>query len=327
MGTSFEDLVTDSLQRRAAAVRLPAELAALARRARRQHRRRQYVLRSGLTAVTAAGLALVVPLATTAGPRQPSSTTLRTQTVADVVQHAEDSVAASGATKVEVVHGVYYGIGQHFAAPGHTVTADATTTWSYHDSQRETAYAANDRLLLDEAVAYPALSRGSGKDAVDTGVDYITRTWWRASTPSMRAVLFAPPASCRQTLPPAAVLAPLFLPGGPTSGPWLRYYLRCGLLRLAGRQRVAGVDAIKIISVGMPTPRQIIWVDPATYLPVQSLVFTTTGNRWSVLADYRWLLATPGNLHQFSEPIPAGFRLVKFTPPPVIQFIQLPRRS
>ncbi len=309
MGTSFEDLVADSLHRRAAAVQVPANLAGLAHRARAR-RRRQFALRSGLTMATAAGLAIAIPLATATGPRQAAPGALPARTVAYVVGHSERSIAASAAAKVQVVHSVYRGFGAPFAAPvGSRVTAHVTTTWSYGARQREQAYAADGRPVLAEAFANSASSRGRG---AETGADYVTRTWWRLSAPAVHPVQPPPPARCLREL-----ADPMFWPGETPSVRWLRYYLRCGFLRLAGHQRVDGIDAIKIVSVGMRTLKQAIWIDPATYLPVRTFTFVTAGTRWSILASYHWLPATPRNLGLVNLAIPAGFRQVKFIPWPV----------
>jgi hypothetical protein len=96
------------------------------------------------------------------------------------------------------------------------------------------------------------------------------------------------------------------------SVPWLRYLLRCGIYRLAGRQHVAGVNAIKIVSPGSGL-QQVIWVNPTTYLPVQSLTYflTSGGAQEFLLADFQWLPATPRNLALLNVPIPARFRRVK----------------
>jgi hypothetical protein len=305
MGTSFEDLVTDSLQHRAAAVLIPANLAGLARHARRQQRRRRYALRSGLTAVTAAGVAVAIPLAATGGP-QPARPPLQTQTAAYVVRHSERSIANIAITDIEVARDTYPSPGLGFSPLG-TGTVHSTITWSNSASLRQEFFAAADRPMLDQGSVFPAALAVRDRAGSDTIVDYITRTWWRLTLPAMnvKSSSTAPPASCKPQSP-VAQLVPLgeWAP----SVPWLRYGLRCGTFTLAGRQHVAGINAIKIVSDQVAV-REVIWVNPVTYLPVQSLTFGT-------LADYRWLPATPRNLALFNPPIPAGFRRVKVSPLP-----------
>ncbi len=305
MGTSFEDLVTDSLRRRAAAVRIPAGLADSARGARRQHRRRQYLVRTGLTAVTAAGLAVVVPLATQTGPQVARSSTSPAQTLAYVVHHAERSMEASAATDIEVARDTYPAPGFGWSFPnGSKFAAHGTTTWSYGISLRVMFYAADARPILDDSWVYPAPLGGRAGAGSRATVDYVARTFSRTTLPAPVVNNSVAPPSVPASCHPKAL--PVFLtPIGdwtPTV-PWLRYGLRCGSFRLAGRQYVAGVNAIKIVA-GHASDVDVIWVSPTTYLPVQSLSL-------GILAEYRWLPATRLNLALLSAPIPAGFRRVK----------------
>jgi hypothetical protein len=299
MNTDFEDLVAQALQRRAATVRIPANLAGLAQRARKQYRRRRYVLRSGLTAATAAGLAVSIPLATQAGPR-PAASLPQAQTVAYIIRHAERSIAA----RIEVARDIYPGPGfRSFFSNKSGFVAHSTTTWSYGISYRIEFYAGDARPLNDSGWVFAPPSPGSDERAGhQTTVDYLTRTWWHEYLPPVGVNYSppAPPASCnpedaRATGTPIGDWAP--------SVPWLRFGLRCGLFRLAGRQRVSGINAIKIVATH-ELEIVVIWVSSTTYLPVQSLSAGT-------LAEYRWLPATPRNLALLNVPIPAGFRQVK----------------
>jgi hypothetical protein len=313
MNTDFEDLVAETLQRRAAVVRIPANLAGLAHRARRQLRRR-YVLRSGLTAATAAGLAVAIPLATQAGP-QPTASSPQAQTVAYVVRHTERSIAAGAATRIEVARDFYPPSSPDIAAilrpGGGGFMPRSSMTWSHGASFRVEFYGTDQRPQLDQATVYPVVHPRKRPVEIDTTVDYFTRTWWQGLQPAFFVpdAPVAPPARCgpntTQTNPDGE-----FAP----SVPWLRYDLRCGNLRLAGRQRVAGVNAIKIVSAPGVSVQWILWVSPADYLPVQSLTYPPGDPRQAVLARYRWLPATPRNLALLSPPVPAGFRRVKGQP-------------
>jgi hypothetical protein len=302
MNTDFEDLVAETLQRRAATVRIPANLAGLAHRVRRQ-RRRRYVMRSGLTAATAAGLAVAIPLATQAGPPRTGSRTLPAQTLAYVVRHAELSIAARAKTDIEVARDIYPGPGFGWVFPNRSkFVAHSTATWTYGISYRIEFYAADARPLEDGSWVFaPPLPGSDERAGRQTTVDYLARTWWHEYLPptSINYSPPAPPASCNPEDVPAT--------GTPIGDwaptvPWLRFGLRCGSFRLAGRQRVDGINAIKIVA-DSASNMQVIWVSAKTYLPVQSLTYGT-------LAEYHWLPATPRNLALLNAPIPAGFRQV-----------------
>ncbi len=305
MGTNFEDLVTDSLRRRAAAVRIPAGLADSARGARRQHRRRQYLVRTGLTAVTAAGLAVVVPLAAQTGPPARSSTS-SAQTLAYVVHRAERSITAVGATDVQVARDTYPAPGFGFALPNMSrFAARATTTWTYGSSYRVEFYAANARPILDSSYVFPAPSGEREGAGTETTVDYVAGSFSRTTIPppgvNSDFASLPVPATCHPKSGPVYAIP---IGDWAPSVRWLRYALRCGLFRLAGRQHVAGVDAIKIVS-GAAQGAEVIWVSPTTYLPIQALL------PGFAMEEYRWLPATRRNLALLNAPIPADFRRVK----------------
>ncbi len=126
------------------------------------------------------------------------------------------------------------------------------------------------------------------------------------------------------------------------SGPvnWAAYIqqmLSCGVFTIAGHARVNGQETITITgSMTQPdfwfgTPRvagngrgalqvhATLYVDPATYLPVQ-VIFRNWSQavvgrplRGTVREDISVLPPTPGNVAKASVPIPAGFRTVPDT--------------
>jgi hypothetical protein len=298
MNTDFEDLVADSLQRRAATVRVPADLAGLARRTRRQ-RRRRYVMRSGLTAATAAGLVIAVALATGAGPRRAVPGPLHAQTLAYVMSRAERSLGSSASREIAIEQDIW--VGSAFASGfldglgGTTPGAQRSVTWTYGDDNRTELFAADGRPLSADAVVLP-VGRRSGRQ---TQVDYVAKTWWRAAL-GTRVVIVPPPASCQ------------WAPFPPPTSAWIRHVLRCGFFRLAGHQVVNGINAIEIVSrtLMVPGTAEVIWISPQTYLPVRTLLETTAGRRQWAEADYSWLPATPRNLALLTQPIPASFRQV-----------------
>ena len=97
----------------------------------------------------------------------------------------------------------------------------------------------------------------------------------------------------------------------------LRKDLACGALSSEGMQQVDGVNALKLVSVQHSrfgpkrtpaTTVTIIWVNPATYLPVR---LTTQQTRPEVSVpmrlDFRWLPPTRANLALLTVRIPPGF--------------------
>ena len=97
----------------------------------------------------------------------------------------------------------------------------------------------------------------------------------------------------------------------------LRVALRCGQLKVAGRQWVHGIHAVKIISQQRLVKslqtigglKGTLWVDPATYLPLRVLWTWQEAGRLS--GDFHWLPPTRANLAMLNIPIPAGFRAVR----------------
>jgi hypothetical protein len=92
---------------------------------------------------------------------------------------------------------------------------------------------------------------------------------------------------------------------------------------VAGRQRVDGVDTIKLklsssyrrTCAGSsdggrchPVPvgwTGTLWANARTFLPVR---LSSQGNHFSFLIDFRWLAPTKANLAKLHQPIPAGFK-------------------
>jgi hypothetical protein len=88
------------------------------------------------------------------------------------------------------------------------------------------------------------------------------------------------------------------------------------MFTVAGRQRVDGVDAIKLTG-HKPAAEATIWVDPSSYLPVRltgrvQLISGGTDEQdaGTLTIDFRWLPPTSANLKELTAPIPPGFREV-----------------
>ena len=91
----------------------------------------------------------------------------------------------------------------------------------------------------------------------------------------------------------------------------LRTAISCGTLAVAGRQRVDGIEAIKLTSRPARLISETVWVSPGTYLPVRVVVRSAPGMpALRQTADITWLRPTAQNLARLTVPVPAGFRQV-----------------
>jgi hypothetical protein len=134
----------------------------------------------------------------------------------------------------------------------------------------------------------------AGGKTVEVTVIYADGTWWRATLPPSE-----PPPS---TAPRCGLGVDIGAGGWPA---FFRHQLGCGEFRMAGRQRVDGVQVVKLTE----SNGTMAWVNPVTYLPVRVIV---AGLEPSIY-DFRWLAPTAASLAPLSVPVPAGFRQV---PPP-----------
>jgi hypothetical protein len=94
--------------------------------------------------------------------------------------------------------------------------------------------------------------------------------------------------------------------GGPGTG-WparVGAGLKCKAFTVEGRQRIDGIDTIKMTMLG---GIGTLWVDPATYLPVRTTLALGVERTQT---DFRWLPPTPANLARLQVTIPAGFTQV-----------------
>jgi hypothetical protein len=94
---------------------------------------------------------------------------------------------------------------------------------------------------------------------------------------------------------------------------------------VAGHQRIAGADAIKLklsssyqrSCAGTNDARRChaqdvgwhgtLWADASTYLPVR---LVSRGHHYGFQIDFRWLAPTKANLANLHQPIPSGFKHV-----------------
>ncbi len=294
MNANFEDRLRSDMRRFTRDVRVPP---GLARQACRHNRKRRKTLRvavaSGATAAVAAGAVAIAGASGAFGSSAPTSRPI--QTTAFVLRHVENALAPSsvgslidfsrtvfppGTPQEPVVGGLNGGSTNGASSPW--IVAHMLH-WDYQGSQRYSAYSPSGQHVFDMG-----MSIGNGS-ATQTTVIYGKRTWWTAT------VAVGVPGS------PGCTQSSIELGNGWPA--FIRSQLACGAYTVAGDQVVDGIDAIKITgSAG----RLTLFVDQATYLPIQL-------DMGPLRISVRWLPATPANLAHLKVSVPAGFRQV---PPP-----------
>lgn len=173
---------------------------------------------------------------------------------------------------------------------GSSWSVGSTVAWAYQHAVKTSAFTAAGQPVFSERTTFAA-----GRSET-VAVIYANATWWRATAAS--------PAS-RTPACPAGVT-----PGLTIISRWasfIRDELRCGGYRMAGRQRVDGIEAVKLTG---GKALVALWVNPATYLPVRAIA---TFGRGRAQTDFRWLSPAQASRSQLSVRIPAGFRQI---PPP-----------
>jgi hypothetical protein len=174
----------------------------------------------------------------------------------------------------------------------------STVTWAYQGSLKTSAFTAAGRPVFTERTTQ------AGGATRTLAVIYANATWWR------RASVPASPGS-RTPSCPAGIT-----PGLTIIARWasfIRNELRCGGYRMDGRQRIDGIDAVKLTGGKVLVA---LWVNPATYLPVRVISGFgggAGGARGRGQTDFRWVSPDQTTLSQLSVRVPEGFRQV---PPP-----------
>lgn len=293
-------------------VRVPADLpgsaTSTARASGSAGSRRRLALRSvaGAAAALAAGaVALAVIGVPGAGPSRTEGPAVN---IAYVVKRVDSALSAAGPGAIAQMTVTTRGA----AVPGGTAATTTAEEWSYGDQWRAVTYSAAGHLRYDE---------GLGTASVYTVVSYRTRTWARQRGPGRPAELAPGSRGCGSVV---AALPLLFQPGLPASGlsvSWLpstvardlRAAVSCGTLASAGKQRIDGIEAIKLTSSPGSMISETIWVSPGTHLPVRVVTRPAPGQPgpWQT-AEITWLAPTAQNLAKLAVPIPAGFRQVPF---------------
>jgi hypothetical protein len=293
MDTEFEELVADSMRRQAVAVAIPPGLTGMVQRARRRERQRQFAIRGVVGATVAVGTAAAA-VALTAGPRPAQPGPLKAETAAYVLRRTEKALAGPAAKTIEYDRETSH---REKPAPRTAFPPGGVAIWYYGELTRLESYAANGKAINAQVL------RIGPRTFTETTVNFGPKTWWRITGPVKRIHVKLPARKCGS-------------PFNMTSPPAIRQALSCGLYVLAGRQHVDGIDAIKLAPGPLITHQHVlpgynvIWVSPATYLPVRIRAYHAEGSRSWIQEDFRWLPATKVNLAAFHLSV-AGFRKVK----------------
>jgi hypothetical protein len=297
---------TDAWARaRAAVAAARAEEAPARRRPRRWPARRRIVPVTAGVAAAVAGVLVALFPAAPAGPGGGG----QVRETAYLVNRVQDALSRSGQQSLVGYSRTVFpagtvtepaGIGGWYttgAAPGAPSphTASVLVMWQYRDSAADVASTATGQPV------YAEHTTGTAHRLTATGVSYRDATWWRATQGA--------PVPARGCSPPG------YLPGSAAGWPgYLRRELSCGAYHLDGRQRVDGIDAVKLTTENKDV-RQVLWINPATHLPLRwtSLSLIGPGKGQSAQTDFRWFPVTAASLAHLTVRVPAGFRHV---PPP-----------
>ena len=301
MTTDLEDRLHTDMVRLTRDIHVPPGMALRAYRHNHKRRRtlRLTVASGAATAVAASAMAIagVSGVFDSAAPAPQT-----TQTTAYVVKHVENALApASVDDLVNFSRQTFLAGATWQPVPGGLkggITADGTSSpwltaymlrWAYQGNQKTSAYSPSGQHVFDVGIS---AQNGS---ATQTAVIYGNRTWWTTSV--------SPSGSGSGS--PGCTTGSIALNSGPGSGwpAFIRSQLSCGAYQVVGHQVVDGIDAVKITGHGRPLT---LFVDPATYLPVQLDIGPGR-------IDFTWLSPTAANLAQLKLSVPAGFQQV---PPP-----------
>jgi hypothetical protein len=303
MSPDIEELLRDRMDTFTAHAPVPIHLAAKAIRHRRRHR-------SAVGALVGVGVAVVVGAATLAGVSAGSARPgpPRIQTVAYVVSRVKASLVTAAPDRVEYARTVFSSPPSSIYGDGAWWPVKAVESWTYDGRTRNLWFSPAGRPTVEALIDR---SRG-----IAVQVNYTSRTWWRL--PSPRHPVLGRVFRCN-----AGIGVSLGAPDLRSATQWVTYLramLGCGGLRIAGRQRVDGIDAIKIVlgPASNAGGQQAVWVQPSTYLPVRMRVeIGPRGDpQWQV-TSFRWLTPGKTSLANLTVSVPTGFKQVQ--PPRLIR--------
>ena len=300
MSDEFDRLLQEGLQRRAAQVQLAPGLGT---RAHQHYQRRRKAVRFAVAigATVTIGVAAAV---LTAQNRPPTGVTA--QTTAYVLSRSEAALAAAAAgDPVITLRSPDWGQGIGFDMnPRHALMWQQTDMW-FHGGQLRT-----EGLT---SAGQPVYDFGTSQ-RTQTNVDYPAKVWWLVSWPESATAPSAKQLTCED-------VRYFGVDGSPEQyAVDIRKAIACGLYTTAGTEQVNGTGAIKLVPVRPKNnaPTAILWLDPATYLPIKIAVETVTGRTMQLNhTEYiRWLPPTPAAVAELTPPVPAGF--VQIPPPPAL---------
>jgi hypothetical protein len=289
ISTEFEERLRAEMRHATTGVSAPS---GLVRRARR-NRRRRIVSRASAAASVAAAVAVagavIVSNGTTGASRDSG-----TYTTAYVVKHVESALDALN--EIAYIH-----VTSRVAA--------SMDIWAYDRPQGQAYRAEYFDLRSGELFEEVGMTATPTNYQTYIAVYFFDKTW------SKQTYQGAKPRekSCGFSLPPTWGTYPEIAAG-------LHEDLACGALSSEGMQQVDGVNALKLVSVqrsqyGPKTLGRIttiIWVDPATYLPVRLITqWTRPVVSVPMRLDFRWLPPTSANLALLTVRIPPGYTQVR----------------
>jgi hypothetical protein len=298
MNTELEQRLRADMEHATRDVRVPPGLALKA--CRHYHKRAittRAVAAAGAAAVLTAG-ALSVADVTGAFGRAAGGAQVRT--TAYVISRVERALSApdmsnlvaytrtvypSGVTLRPVPRGLN-GSGGPGVSPGRP--GEYELLWAYQHTTKLSAFTATGQRVFGERLSV-------GKNSLATTVvTYTSHTWWRAQSARPHVT-----GSASQGCLPGGEIR---LIGGASAWPdFIHSQLACGAYTVVGKQELGGVDALTITGGG---GQIMLWVNPATYLPMR----LEQGKLIQV--NFRWLAATRASLAMLNMPVPASFRQV-----------------
>jgi hypothetical protein len=328
MNSDVEDQLRQGMERFTRDLRAPAGLT----RRVAQRRRRRLALRSAAgvaAALTAGAVALAVVEVPGALQSGADATAYVVKRVDGALRAAEPGEIAQMTVTIRST-----------VPPGGQTMTTTAEEWSYGDQWRSVVTSQAGSPVYDQGS-----STSSASVTVYTLVSYLTRTWAGQHESGRPDIPRVGPPGCE---PGAGTLQLLFQPEQELAGfhtaasslsatvpRALRTAISCGSLTVAGRQRVDGIEAIKLTSPHSPAS-ETIWVSPGTYLPLRVVVRSYGPHHGLILndqlillatADIIWLPPTAQNLATLTVPIPAGFRHVPLPEAALPILAQSPYRS
>lgn len=275
MNSEFDDLLRDGMERFTSDLRAPANLAARARRSRRQR----------LTVRTAAGGVAAAAVAAVAFAIAPS-------TIAPVT-------VGNPTVKIAERHDIEY----LQAVRAHRTSIQL---WIYRNQTRQQVSSSSGRPIEVLITTTVKDKNGHTRD-VETIVNYQHKEWARgqqAGSIIFHTLRCHPPVL---DIPSSPSALPTWIRG-------LHRLIKCGVLAVAGTGQVNGIPTTKLRTTTSlanlpPGSHETIWVNRTDYAPVQLVL---KSHALSNRVNLSWLRPTKANLALLRVHIPPGFRRVAF---------------